>query len=344
MLADIQNGIRAESAEERSAALESLVSILEARGHELDADGLDEFADVLTQLLRALPPPYADRSAIRLTHALVAQSAARHPEPDRWAAQTAGNRDSEISPTPPAHHDLLALAGQSHVDAMQTHRVVSRGNDEARRAVVRNPGAIFARSTLSTLAELAISDLALKEALVARHDLPEAIGDRLWPFLSERAKVTLLTARRNETLTDFQSLVVEECDGDPELPAAMAAQIRCGEASLAQTVTSLTNDGRLLTIGFVLADCAGISGLTGVHAVLAPPERPLVILLKALQADAAALADIIRLRARCGIGASKDSRFAAIVMDGIAENEAVALTQAMDARLREFIAPQQMTA
>lgn len=332
MLATIQNGIRAQSAEERSAALESLVAILESRGHELDADGLDEFADVLTQLLRALPPPYADRSAIRLTHALVAQSAARHPDPGR-PAEKAGE---DFSPAPPAHHDLLAIAGQPHVDAMETHRIVSRGNDEARRAVVRNPGAIFARSTLSTLAELAISDLSLKEALVARHDLPEAIGSRLWPFLSERAKVTLLTARRSETLAGFQSLVVEECDGDQALPATMAGQIRAGETCLAQTIASLTNDGRLLTAGLVLAACAGIAGHTGVHAVLTPPERPLVILLKALQADAATLADVIRLRTRCGIGASKDSRFAAILMDGIAEHEAVALTQAMDARMAEI--------
>lgn len=335
MIADIQKGIRAEGAEERSATLERLVTILETRGHELSADGLDEFADALTQVLRSLPPAYADKSATRLTHALIAQSAARHP-PAAW--QTLERPVDEIqqpyeAPATQQQQHWLALAQKPQIDAQETHRIVSRGHDAARLAVARNPGAVFARSTLTTLAELAISDLSLKEALVARHDLPEAIGDRLWPYLSARGKVTLLTARRNETLSAARALEIEESDGETASAADIAAGIAKGTSTLAESVHQLTQDGRIAATGLLLARCAGISEACGFHAILSPAERPLVVLLKALGAEPDVLAEIVRLRSRCGIGASKDSRFAAMVMDGIPETEATSLLGLMDERL-----------
>ena len=229
----------------------------------------------------------------------------------------------------------LALAQKPEVDAHETHSIVSRGHDAARLAVARNPGAVFARSTLTTLAELAISDLSLKEALVARPDLPEAIGDRLWPYLSERCKVTLLTARRNEALSGNRALEIEESDGESASPAAIAAEMDNGTVTLAEAVHQLTQEGRIVATGLLLALRAGVSEACGFQAVLSPAERPLVVVLKALGAEPGVLADIVRLRARCGIGASKDSRFAAMVMDGIAASEAASLIRLMDERLAD---------
>lgn len=404
MLAELQKGVAAQNAEERSAALESLVTLLENRGHELSPDGFDEFADALTQLLRSLPPVYANKTAARLTQALLAQNAAdKTPGPDASAPEAPA--DNAFAPDAPAHapgetaddtagmeempaqgawdsaailntlvvpilaeaeqiqdgtaisaihQDMLERAAQPHVDAMTTHMIVSRGNDAARVAVTRNPGAVFARSTLTTLAELAISDLSLKNAMAARHDLPEAIADRLWPFLSESSKITLLTARRSETLDEFEMLAREEQDeaedggitgadiadgARPRQAAVLEQQIRAEQISVQDAMSQLVQDGHIVSAGILIARLANVAPVCGAHAMLSPAERPLVVMLKAVKAGAPCLADIIRLRARFGIGSSKDSRFAALVMDMITQGEAQNLVRLMGERLEQIMTP-----
>ncbi|MGL4810340.1 MAG: DUF2336 domain-containing protein [Beijerinckiaceae bacterium] len=366
MLADIQKGFHAADAAARSDTLDTLVRVLEQRGGELDEAGLDLFAEALSRLLRLLPHESVQQTLNRLAKVsgrfaglAHAPSQATHDE-SGTATSVAGEASGDapdaapVSPPPdagtqdepvaelsadlsPIHREMLALAHMPTLDAMQTNQIVSRGNDAARLAVAQNPGANFARSSLTTLAELAISDLSLKHALVQRHDLPEAIGDRLWPFLSDSARAHLLTARRSETLGDFHTLAQDEQGEDGETPQAIAARVQHGEATLGTILKTLTADGRLMAAALVLADICSIAPIVAAHAVLSPAERPLAVLLKAVDADAAVLRDIIVLRARFGIGASKDHRHAAAVMQAIPTGEAQCLVQLMAKNLAAML-------
>ncbi|MGL4323966.1 MAG: hypothetical protein ACRCTD_07970, partial [Beijerinckiaceae bacterium] len=125
MLADIQKGMQADDAGARSAALDSLVSILEDRGHELSPEKLDEFADVLTQMLRALPSPYADQAAARLTAVLVSKSravkvqsenATPGPQLSTTDAASAPEPDDEPSAGSGAGAPSVPLAKGPHAD------------------------------------------------------------------------------------------------------------------------------------------------------------------------------------------------------------------------------------
>ncbi|MGL4323116.1 MAG: hypothetical protein ACRCTD_03675, partial [Beijerinckiaceae bacterium] len=115
----------------------------------------------------------------------------------------------------------------------------------------------------------------------------------------------------------------------------VAARIDAQTDTIGSAVGSLCNDGRLVTAALLLARSADIAPLCAAHAVLSPAERPLVMLLKAVEAGPDALRDLVRLRARCGIGASKDSRFAAIVMDDVRADEAKALVRMMSDRFED---------
>jgi hypothetical protein len=212
---------------------------------------------------------------------------------------------------------LLMIASQAEVPEAQTNMIVARGAAEAMVAVAANPGARFAKSSLTTLVELAASDFSLREALCSRGDLPDSILDRLWPYLSLRGKLAVLGA--GLTLDDSgadalmkaaeQDLLATMRDG--ELPLSLdtcIAHVDEGTWTLGNAIRTLAGEGRFVDVATLLARRAGVETQPALAMLLGAYDRGCVALARAASADAEALAQIIDVRARAGARRTPDRR------------------------------------
>jgi Uncharacterised protein conserved in bacteria (DUF2336) len=229
---------------------------------------------------------------------------------------------------------LLMIACQAEVPEAQTNLIVARGAAEALVAVVANPGARFAKSSLTTLVELAASDFSLREALCSRGDLPDAILDRLWPYLSPRGKITVLSAglTLDESAVDSlmkaaeQDLLATMRDGD--LPLGLdtcIAQVADGSWTLVDAIKALAAEGRFVDVASLLARRAGIETEAALGLLLGAYDRGCIALARAAEIDTAALALLIDVRARAGARRTPDRRGPMHAFSGMGAHEAAEL-------------------
>jgi Uncharacterised protein conserved in bacteria (DUF2336) len=229
---------------------------------------------------------------------------------------------------------LLMIACQAEVPEAQTNLIVARGAAEALVAVAANPGARFAKSSLTTLVELAASDFSLREALCSRSDLPDAILDRLWPYLSPRAKLAVLSAglTLDEAAIDSlmkaaeQDLLATMRDGD--LPMGLdtcIAQVTDGTWTLSDAIKALASEGRFVDVASLLARRAGAGTEVALALLLGSYDRGCVALAKAAEVDAPALALIVDVRARAGARRTPDRRGPMHAFSGMGAHEAAEL-------------------
>lgn len=229
---------------------------------------------------------------------------------------------------------LLMIAGQAEVPEAQTNMIVARGAAEALVAVAANPGARFAKSSLTTLVELAASDFSLREALCGRSDLPDAILDRLWPYLSLRGKLTVLGAGMTLDDAGAESLMrAAEQDllgamREGELPLSLdtcLSHVADETWTLAEAIRALAAEGRFVDVASLLARRAGLGTRPALGLLLGSYDRGCVALARAAGADAAALALIIDVRARAGARRTPDRRGPIHAFAGMGAHEAAGL-------------------
>jgi hypothetical protein len=212
---------------------------------------------------------------------------------------------------------LVMLAQLPDVPEALSNRIVARGHAEALVAVLSNPSARFAKSSLTTIVELAASDFSLRQALCKRGDLPDAILDRLWPFLSQASRVNVLTAGCGTELRALTALLAE-ADQDlimavreGELPLSIdtcLARIKAGEWTLARAIKALGQEGRIADVATLLARLAAILPVTALGLLMGAYDRGLVVLASAAQADVEALEAALVVRTRAGCRRTADGR------------------------------------
>lgn len=238
---------------------------------------------------------------------------------------------------------LLMIACQAEVPEAQTNLIVARGAAEALVAVAANPGARFAKSSLTTLVELAASDFSLREALCSRGDLPDAILDRLWPYLSPRAKLTVLSAGLTldgnaiDSLMKAaeQDLLATMRDGD--LPLSLdtcITHIADGTTTLGDAIKALATEGRIVDVASLLARRAAVDTQTALALLLGAYDRGCVALARAAEADAAALSLIVDVRAKAGARRTPDRRGPMHAFSIMGAHEAAELVTGLPARTR----------
>jgi uncharacterized protein (DUF2336 family) len=229
---------------------------------------------------------------------------------------------------------LVMLAQLPDVPEALSNRIVARGHAEALVAVLANPSARFAKSSLTTIVELAASDFSLRQALCGRGDLPDAILDRLWPFLSQASRIQVLAAGcRTDTraLTALlaeadQDLIMAVRDG--ELPLSIdtcLTRIADGEWTLARAIKALGQEGRIADVATLLARKACILPVTALDLLMGAYDRGLVVLARAAQADVAALEAALLVRMRAGCRRTADARGPLHALAALTEAEASAL-------------------
>ncbi len=242
---------------------------------------------------------------------------------------------------------LVMLAQLPDVPEALSNRIVARGHAEALVAVLTNPSARFAKSSLTTIVELAASDYSLRQALCHRSDLPDAILDRLWPFLSQVSRVQVILAgctTEQRALTALlaeadQDLIMAVREG--ELPLSIdtcLARIADGEWTLARAIKALGQEGRIADVATLLARKACAEPVTALALLMGAYDRGLVALARAAQADVPALEAVLLVRARAGCRRTNDGRGPLHALSGMTDAEAGALLLHLEAARGEALA------
>lgn len=237
---------------------------------------------------------------------------------------------------------LVKLAARPNPSERLCSLIVSRGHAEALAAILRNPGARFARSSLTTMVELAASDMALREAMCARADLTDMILDRLWPYLSPALKAGVLAAgcarSHAEALLICANAAEEEAceiseDGTLRSVAEWSQAVRNREASLSHAMRTLDREGRIVDVATMLAEFAGIEPAMALALMIGTYDRGAVAPARLAGCDDDSMMSLIHLRGRAGARSTADRRGPLHAFAKLGEDEARSIIQGCQARL-----------
>jgi Uncharacterised protein conserved in bacteria (DUF2336) len=236
--------------------------------------------------------------------------------------------------------ELLEIASLPKLPESITNVIVGRGDREAMDRALRNPGAAFARSSLTTLAELAPSDRLLRDALLSRVDLPEGIVERLLPFLSPDAKAAILMAgapfgerEAQQALTQAAGdLATAYRNGHLMMGLdSCAAMIDEGKMSPAEVIVLLARDARIAELASYMATKLDIRHLTAFNLLSGRLDHGVALLLKAMDADVQASDATMAMRTRCGCREAKETRSGYATAQRYNSEAALDLLRRMDA-------------
>jgi hypothetical protein len=249
------------------------------------------------------------------------------PEPQQTVA--AADPDDEAATCPPAR--LVALARRPNPSERLCGMIVARGHAEALAAILRNPGARFARSSLTTIVELAASDMSLREAMCRRADLSDMILDRLWPYLSPASKSAVLAAGCAQSHAEARVICegagAEEADevcedGSLRTVADWARAVRDREESLSHAMRQLDQEGRIVDVAGLLAGFAGISPEMALALMIGAYDRGAIALARLAGCDDDSMMSLIHLRGRAGARSTADRRGPLHAFAKLGEDEA----------------------
>ncbi|MGL4729186.1 MAG: DUF2336 domain-containing protein, partial [Bosea sp. (in: a-proteobacteria)] len=239
-----------EPAQVEAIAFEHVASAfgLEASGEASMVEVAETPVKADAETLASWPEPEMDREAL--------------PEPDHAPIMLSSACPEAVAATCSPER-LVALANCPHPSERLCSMIVSRGHAEALVAILRNPEARFAKSSLTTMVELAASDMSLREAMCARADLTDMILDRLWPYLSLSSRAAVMAAGCDtsyaEALVICADAAAEEAceiseDDSLRSVADWCGAVRNREESLSHAMRSLDQEGRIVDVAAMLAE------------------------------------------------------------------------------------------
>ncbi len=183
--------------------LDILVDLLASRGWRLAPDQRQACAELIWTLTKRASGGARRRAARRLANLEATPpdlllALAREPievaEPVlRHGRNLKGDHLLQVVSEEGVDH-LRAVATRHELNEATTTLMLLRGDREALAACLRNPRARISRATFGALAQAAIADADLREALASRPDLPDTAVEALWPHLDLALKARLLAA------------------------------------------------------------------------------------------------------------------------------------------------------
>jgi Uncharacterised protein conserved in bacteria (DUF2336) len=215
--------------------------------------------------------------------------------------------------------ELLQIAGLPNLPEAITNVLISRGDRDALQRVLENPSAQFSKSSLTTLAELAPSDRMLKDALLSRADLPEAIVERLLPFLAPDIKAKALMTgapfgqdEARGALSQSEADLVEAYRNGQQLLGidSCLACVDEGKMSLSEVIVLLSRDIRVAELAAVAANRLDITQLCAFNILSGRLDHGAAALIRALDGDFSAMDAVMTMRRRCGCREAKETRSA----------------------------------
>ncbi|MFM9975542.1 MAG: DUF2336 domain-containing protein [Beijerinckiaceae bacterium] len=291
----------------------------------------DEFPEFMAAVLeRSQQTPHAFNPAPQAETipgiARVASELTLPTEPEVASERRARTRDPVEDNSNPitlarraSQAELLQIAAVPNLPEALTNVVISRGDRTVLERALRNPSANFARSSLTTLAELAPSDRMIKEAMVARKDLPEPIIERLLPYLSPEAKARLLLSGAAFSQDDCREALEQAAADLAEnlvqgqmmmgLDTCLAT-LNEGDTSVGEIITLLARDARIAELAAFAATRLDISQAAAFNALSGRIDHAAVVILRAMECDAAAFVDVMNMRRRCGCREARETKSA----------------------------------
>jgi hypothetical protein len=241
--------------------------------------------------------------------------------------------------------ELLQIAGLPNLPEALTNVLISRGDRAVIERALQNQTAVFAKSSLTTLAELAPSDRMIKEALVNRIDLPEAIAERILPYLNLDAKAKVLLSGApfsEENCQQALVLATQELHINTEQGQIMIGLDHCfaglseGQSTVSDVISILARDARIAELSAFAAQQLHLSQAATFNALSSRFDHAAAIILRALDCNSAAFDDAMQMRRRCGCREVKETKSAWMRSQRYSVDEAKELAQAFhDAILRK---------
>jgi hypothetical protein len=245
--------------------------------------------------------------------------------------------------------ELMSIAQLPHLPEALTNVIVARGEREVIVTALRNENANFAKSSLTTLVELAASDRLLRDAMIRRADLPEAIVDRLLPFLpsEDRARAILGGAPFSEEHVTIElaaataELITEVRDEEPFLGVeSCLALLEDGSVGIDTLVGRLADDARGAELSSVLAERLGVSTTTIYNALMGRLDQASAVVLRAAEAGPQAIDAVMALRRRCGCRPAREFRGAVHHYESYSVEDARRLVGLMDGLIGTMAQPE----
>jgi hypothetical protein len=313
------------------AMLSAFKSTVASRAHEVKARR--EAAETLA---------FTERTEANAPLSAIATDQQFHPEA-AVADQDAGNVVTLMDvanprPTEPPMVPSAEPSAQRLTEAM-TNALVARGDRAAILTALADQTAPFTRSSLTTLVELAVSDRALKEALVARRDLPEAMVERLMPFLKPSARASILMSGASFTAEDAEDaleqaqreLIEAYRTGQRMLGVdSCIALVEEEKATNDEIVVLLGRDLRIVELASFVARRLGLRLDTALNALGGRLDHSAAVLLKVLGAGNTATATVMDMRRRLGCRTARETASAVATQGRYSETEARELLRCMD--------------
>ena len=235
--------------------------------------------------------------------------------------------------------ELAAIARLPNLPESITNVLVACGDRAALEGALRNQTAAFAKSSLTTLAELAPSDRMIKEALISRRDLPEPIAERLMPFLTIQAKAQLLMVGpsfdESEALAALDQaaadLVTAYRNGQMLMGVDTAlSRIDEGTITVSDVTIQLARDIRIAELAAFMAKQLAIRHLTAFNILSGRFDHATAVMLRALDISLDAFDAVMTMRRRCGCREARETHSVHAIAQRYTPAEALVLVRHMD--------------
>jgi hypothetical protein len=233
--------------------------------------------------------------------------------------------------------ELAQIAGLPNLPEALTNVLISRGDRVVIERALHNHSAIFAKSSLTTLAELAPSDRMIKDALVNRVDLPEAIAERILPYLSLEAKAKVLLSGAPFSIENCEKALTnatDELHSQTEQGQLLIGLDHCfaslseGESTVSDVISILARDARIAELSAFAAQQLGVSQASTFNALSSRFDHAAGVILRALDCNSAAFDEAMSMRRRCGCREAKETKSAWMRSQRYSISEAKELAQA----------------
>lgn len=206
-----------------------------------------------------------------------------------------------------SQHHLLAISKREEIAEVVTDVLVERGEQKVLQSVVQNQGAAFSQTGFATLADKAVADDSLKDALSHRADMPVEIAQRVLPVLSRDARSRLLELMSKDPekgaklvhmardASERQRLLAKKRRLEAKV---MAEDIKGGRASINDIVCKLADANRVPDLSLVLATVAEVPPNVVTNIAVKPDGEPIAMLCRALDVAPDAFRSIAEMRSR----------------------------------------------
>jgi len=317
MIDELTNLARERSGEKRRELLGRVSEIFFDGAERFSDQEAFLFGDVLSSLLDdvdfeckvALSNRLAteDRAPRNLAKALAGDENHEIASPILQHSNTLQDEDIvQIAMQRPQNH-LLAISRRSKLAESVTDILIERGETQVLQSLVMNRGAGFSENGYACLADKAMEDENLKDALSHRDDMPADIAQRVMPLLSDESRARLIDLMANDPekgaklvhlardASERQRLLAKKRRLEAKV---MVEDVKAGRAELDDVVCRLADANRIPDLALILGAIGEIPTHVLTNVIVKSDAEPIAMLCRSLDVGQDAFRALAEMRSR----------------------------------------------